>query len=495
MNIKNFLLACFLILFLNTQLKAQHGVCGTSVETQRELLSHRYAPFTSRSNITYAPLRFTIVRNDDGTGGPTISQILDQFTTINADFKATNLQFYLADGPNFNSINNSVVTNDPPASNAFLIGQKSNSAINVYVTKFGRNSGGSGGTVLGYFTPSGDYIVVLDTEISKNSNTVSHEIGHYFSLSHTFLGWENDPYNEAKHGNPVMQNTAGGVTVETVNRSNCSFSADQICDTPPDYNFGFTASSCSFGRIVRDRNGDTIRTQVNNQMSYFNNCASYVFTQAQSNRMNSSLFSPSRFSLRKNYTPVNQPITDNLVINFPRANTTVPSFNNVAFDWENVPNAQYYLFTYTDGRNPVTLVTTSSGLILRDLKPSATYFYTIRPFSEGFTDTRSVTTLFRTGSMSTSVQDLDQKNKLEIFPNPIANKLQGLTIQLRFEASKDVQLQIVDATGRRISNSSHKVQSGNDTINFSTNSLSKGIYFLRIVGDQIDLHKKFVVLD
>lgn len=495
MNRRNYYLLSFILLITNFQLFSQYGECGTTVETQNALLAQRFSPFKSRNAVTYIPLRFSIIRNDDGNGGPTISNILDQMTVLNNDFKGANIQFYFADGPNFNFINNTKATNDPGSSNSLLLSQKNNQAVNVFISKYGRSSNLPGGTILGYYTPNGDYVVVIDSEISKRSNTLSHEIGHYFSLSHTFLGWENDPYDEAKHGNPVTLATIDGQNIETVNKSNCSYSADQICDTPPDYNFGYTASGCVFNRIVKDRNGDTIRTQINNQMSYFNNCSNYIFTQGQNDRMNSSLFSPSRFSINKNYSPNIQPITGNLLINFPKANTTVQSFNNVSFDWDNIPNAQYYLFTYSDGRNTVSLVTTNTELVLKDLKANATYFYTIRPFSEGYTDTKSVTTLFKTGNVMTAVQDLDQKNTLEIYPNPIRNKLQGINISLVSNKSNDIQLQIVDATGRQISNSRHKIQSGNNTINLSTTSLSKGIYFARIIGDQMDLQKKFVVLE
>jgi hypothetical protein len=479
---------------LNYTVIGQVGICGTSVQTQNDLLSERYSPYTNRNAITYVPIRFSVIRSDDGTGGPSISNILDQVSSINRDFSATNIQFYLADGGNFNFINNSLVTNDPPSFNSFLVGQKSNIAVNIYVTKFARNPGTAGGIILGYYTGGGDYIVAIDTEVTKNTAIVSHEIGHYFSLAHTFLGWENDPYDETKHGNPVTVTSVGGVTVETVNKSNCSFAADQICDTPPDYNFGFGANGCTFTKIVRDRNGDTIVTQRNNQMSYFIGCASYVFSKGQTDRMNSNLFSSSRFSLRKNYTPALTPITDNLVVNFPKTNTTVQSFNNVSFDWENVNNAQYYLFTYSDGRTTTSLVTTVSEVVIKDLKPNGTYFYTIRPFSEGFTNTKSTTTLFRTGNIMTSTKDVNQKNSIEIYPNPVSDKLGGVTIQLTLENSNNVQLFVIDATGRQIFNTQHRVQSGNNLINLTTSNLTKGVYFVKIVGNEIDFQRKFVVL-
>ena len=49
------------------------------------------------------------------------------------------------------------------------------------------------GTVQGYYSSQGDYVIVRKEELIKGNNTLSHEIGHFFSLRHTFYGWENVP--------------------------------------------------------------------------------------------------------------------------------------------------------------------------------------------------------------------------------------------------------------------------------------------------------------
>jgi hypothetical protein len=78
-------------------------------------------------------------------------------------------------------------------------------------------------------------------------STLSHEMGHYFGLEHTF---------ETKHG------------AELVNGSNCATTGDLICDTPADPN-GIISLSCQFISMNKDANGQYYTPLVNNIMSYY----------------------------------------------------------------------------------------------------------------------------------------------------------------------------------------------------------------------------------
>lgn len=84
-------------------------------------------------------------------------------------------------------------------------------------------------------------------------NTLAHEMGHYFGLSHTF---------------------AGGT--ELVDGSNCLTAGDKICDTPADpFVDGdplgiYVNSSCTFTGLMKDANGDYYQPDVGNIMSYYN---------------------------------------------------------------------------------------------------------------------------------------------------------------------------------------------------------------------------------
>lgn len=110
----------------------------------------------------------------------------------------------------------------------------------------------------------GSYIFLEKTGLSS----ITHEMGHYFNLLHTFEG-------------------SG---TELVNGSNCETEGDQICDTPADpFVQGdplglYLGDKCRFISEKRDRNGEYYNPDVGNIMSYYG-CGDCGFTWGQLNRM------------------------------------------------------------------------------------------------------------------------------------------------------------------------------------------------------------------
>jgi len=82
--------------------------------------------------------------------------------------------------------------------------------------------------------------------------TLTHELGHFFNLNHTFAGCTN---------------------------SNCNTQGDRVCDTPPSSN---AVGGCPAA-------GSTIQCDENtltmNYMDYTNDACMYMFTQGQATRM------------------------------------------------------------------------------------------------------------------------------------------------------------------------------------------------------------------
>ena len=97
------------------------------------------------------------------------------------------------------------------------------------------------------------------------ASTIAHELGHYFSLQHTF----------ANHG------------TELVNGSNCSTAGDNICDTPADPFIdgvaltNYISPSCVFISEEKDANGDYYDPDVSNIMSYYTPCRCLKFSHDQ----------------------------------------------------------------------------------------------------------------------------------------------------------------------------------------------------------------------
>ena len=90
--------------------------------------------------------------------------------------------------------------------------KKDAKALNVFITENAETSSSTIGTVQGYYSSQGDYVIVRKEELIKGNNTLSHEIGHFFSLRHTFYGWENVPYDKNIHGDTIKFLHAPGIT-------------------------------------------------------------------------------------------------------------------------------------------------------------------------------------------------------------------------------------------------------------------------------------------
>ena len=129
-------------------------------------------------------------------------------------------------------------------------------ALNVFIVRF------AGTGIAGFYAGGqNDFVVMNQNSMGDDDYTLEHELGHFFTLPHTHRGWDQTRpfdappdwtpgYNAAIHGDTVRLTTvsssqSGTVSVELVDGSNCLSAADEICDTPPDYGFGFACSCCS----------------------------------------------------------------------------------------------------------------------------------------------------------------------------------------------------------------------------------------------------------
>jgi hypothetical protein len=162
-----------------------------------------------------------------------------QFDTLNVDTVAGNKKDLLSQYWVANRINmffTYIVQGDPavdPQGFADVGGITSSSPVGVYLTN------------------------------SASPLTYAHELGHYFSLRHTF------------------ENKGG---FELVNKSNCTIAGDSICDTPADPGSGANGS-CIFTSTAKDSNGDYYDPDVTNIMSYYSDACKCGFTWGQFDKM------------------------------------------------------------------------------------------------------------------------------------------------------------------------------------------------------------------
>lgn len=491
------LLALFTV--LSVKAWSQHTLCGMSTADQ----SHMTDQFArageggafqaNRGDKIYIPVKFHLVADNNGKGRVGYNSILNQLNKLNSDYAKHNFVFYLKDNYNFNHINNTAAYNNPRENENLLSGFKDPKAVNVFVVNTIGDSQAGIGIVLGYYSPSNDFVVMMAGETVKLSNTLSHEMGHFFNLRHTFFGWESNPYDENEHGNPCVLTFAPGtnVQVEKMDKSNCNTAADQLCDTPPDYNFGININNCVFGKIIRDRNGDTIVTMKDNQMSYFSECPSYQFTDNQEARMRINFNNNLRAYIRSSYVPVTDSLPASSVIAEPKAGSKSDVYNNVYFEWED-QDATYYLLEIKNSNEYYYYFLTENSYVVKDLLPNKLYVWSVRGFHDGFTGTTSPQTPFRTGNLMTATEDINQSNNIIILPNPVKG---GQNAEIRFIAAEEqmTEISVTDAMGRMIRSYRQKSVAGENSFVLPMADVSSGVYFVTIKGSNGAISKKMII--
>ena len=474
--------------------------CGVSVEDQ--LMSEILHPndfkgdiSSQRNNTIYVPVKFHLTANDDGSGRLDYIHVLNQLCILNKDYAPSNIVFYIYEG--FSLINQTNIYQEAGTNRNAVQAKKDGKAINVFITQNADlDNNSSGGTTLGFYSPQGDYVVIRKQELASLSNTLSHEIGHFFNLRHTFYGWEGVPYNKQTHGERVTFTTVPGgvanVLVELVDGSNCQTAADMICDTPPDYNFGLTSSNCAFNTVVFDKNNDRIFPMKENQMGYFQDCDTFKFTEGQTDRMLINYNSTSRNYLKSTYIPNTTEITDAPILNTPLKAEKLIGYTDVKFDWEDVSGTTTYLIEIKGSNQYYSALTTLSEYTAPELKKNNTYFWTVKPFNDGFGCSPMTTSNFRTGDGTSSTYDISEIKNIAIIPNPVNNSSTAL-ISLFSNESDNAHIEVLSMVGQRLRTFTHSLEAGQNTIPLDTEELSNGVYMLNIIVNGRNSFAKFMV--
>lgn len=453
-------------------------------------------------NWIFIPLQFHIVTLGDGTGGVDETKILDELCTINKNYAPHKMKFYIA--ADFNYVKSTNVYNDPGSSisEAKIKSVKSKTAVNIFLVNDIAEGSGAG-QVLGYFSPILDVLVIRKSQIGINAQTVSHELGHFFSLAHPFYGWEGDPYVEATHGNPVkIQKIKWGNTeflIELVDRSNCNTAADKLCDTPADYNFGLLdpEQDCKLNGPILDYNKDTINTMVNNYMSYFFNCGKYQFTPMQVAAMRADYNHALRAYIRTGVIPDTSYIDPGtFTVIYPENNAVTATFNDVTLDWEDMVGAKKYVVFIYPSTNPSNIkkyFVNESQLNLTDLEKNKRYFWSVKPYNEGNTCAAksSSNISFRTGQFGVGIEEiLNNEEDFSVFPNPSSNE--DIFIYSK-NAHSNSEIVIMNSLGQMMYKTKYDLINGINHINLNKSNFENGFYTLGIKFDNETYIRKILI--
>ena len=504
MNI-NFKLSALVLLCAMTvtdMMAQQRGQCGVTHEMEQQL------PVVSQKDVDLykeahperfaainIPVTFHTVADFDGEGRIKKRPILNALCRMNRDYAPHGIVFYLKDG-GFNEIDNTGLYSNPGNNGNLVVANKDGAAVDIFITE-NADTGSDLGTTLGFYSPGGDYIIIRRQEMVDSSGTMSHEVGHYFSLRHPHSGWD-EPYDIATYGNTVPFTTVPGTgaTIELMDGSNCTTAGDALCDTPPDYLLGFTTQACFSGFGVFDPNGDELITQANLSMGYFNNCPKYVFSPEQIDRVKINIASPDRDFLDNTHVPNETEITGDLQITAPGVQEMIETYNGVEISWEGVQGADNYLVeitNFTDQGDYYEYTTSNESIYVTDLEPNNVYFLNVKPFNDAYTCFPEVGIPFLTGGTATAVEDPSFVSNFVVYPNPSATN-QDVIIDMTSEWSGAATLTITNLAGQVIKNQVKQINTGQQQIVASeSGDLQSGVYFVQLATAQGNVTRKIVI--
>ena len=504
--------ALFVLIFLAfAPVIAQNGapteICGTHDRSAwlDAYQSGKIAPVPKSLELQYVPVHLTLLGDDDGVGYADPLTVLQSFELLNEDFAKINVRFYIDNDIDY--LNSTLYYDHDFNGGRDLLRQYNRqNTVNSYVV------GGAAGAC-GYYTRGsnvndGSDGIVLDIDcINGIDRTWSHEVGHFFSLPHTFYGWESkedianvDAFDKPA---PATLNLGGQtVQVEKVDGSNCETAADRFCDTKPDYlperwrcdEFGYYPDS------LLDPDSTRFAVSASNIMSYAYDGCVEEFSPEQITAMNTNL--AGRAGLGTTDVPDFAPAAaEDVDLLSPTYNETVDYSNVVELVWNAVPNADFYLVQLNrsfdfDGAVTFSFFTSDTSAVIRDiLDPDRRYFWRVRPVNRyDVSGDFSATGQFRNGStaLSTATIDPGLDAAIRVNPNPVAGGAE-LLVQGAELGRGTARLQLFNAAGSEVYRREGLSVTDQLTVSVPTTGLAAGIYFLHFSLEGKMLTRRVVV--
>jgi|AntRauTorckE5430_2_1112549.scaffolds.fasta_scaffold04231_2 hypothetical protein len=438
-------------------------------------------PTEKSLNTLFVPARFIVLGDNDGNGYIDPLKLLNSFALLNSDYAEMNIQFYIH---SIDYVNRTIYWDHASFSTGQTMMIQNNVAgvINNYIVE---NPAGS----CGYYSPGlADAMAMGRNCMGSIDRTWSHEMGHYLSLPHTFVGWEGMDIDDQDFNVPAPT-MVGSRIVELADTTNCLDAADRFCDTGPDYLSN--RWGCNAAGMYRDSllDPDSTRFAVGgyNIMSYaLDNCVG-GFSDEQRTAMQTRMATRGLADDSGIGAVAANGAEMNLLL--PEDNATLIVNDFVELVWNSVPNADYYLVqlnssTNFNGNVLQSIITTDTTFIIEEgLQSRTNYFWKVRPFNKYVIDSDFGEQLFRfrNGRFTTSTIDAALNAAISVVPNPISAGRELLIAGRDLGESGQLTYELIDAAGRVLfSRENLTVGGAGFTERIATDKLTAGIYFLRL---------------
>lgn len=418
-------------------------------------------PINLQKTKQFVPLKVHIVGNSAGIGYYSISNLMLALCEINERFASVGFHFYLAEPVTY--INDDALNRaDFDAIYDVAYKAKVPGMVNVYFHN-------AGSAWCGVYFGDLDIVLVKNSCQMPMATTLAHELGHFFSLPHTFLGWEGG-------------NTPASADIERLDGSNCRSAGDGFCDTKADY--VSQRWSCPLPYTLTDPIGQIFKPDSSLYMNYASDNCHSRFSSEQILAMQNDLQSRriSKTSATTNALLPPQKITPlNLDSNVHT--------KNIVFKWNAVPNAfAYHLQIARFGNwsflNIDRLV--SDTFTQLDLFGNWPFAWRVKAISEGNTCSifGSVDTFYTT-NQHTYISEKTEAIQPKLFPNPIRNN-EALNLTHLGQGT----IHIYHAQGKLLY-TVEATKSGSVSIDMQ--GWEQGVYFIEFVGSNQRFIQRFVI--
>lgn len=458
-------------------------------------------------DVAYVPIKFHLVAKHDGSQRIQERLVLDHLCEINEDFAAADIQFFLA-GNTFNYIDNTSLFDYENEDEAEIVmsHNRDSTALNVFII----NHAGLVNTLLtgGFYdtNPAKDWIVMSDFLVDTTKQHLTHELGHFFSLIHTYHGWSMPQFEDAITS-PYMAPVVHPFTTfetELADGSNCMQAGDMICDTPPDYHI--LTTDCEYDIVILDANGDTVHTDLTNYMSHgLDVCLvdeDFHFSPQQMQIMQADYNSSDRDYLRIEEQPALDDIVGQAQLIAPMDDATTQFYDHVVFEWEALQGATAYLLEVSRGPSFGASLTESyilsdTTIVLHHLGEDNRYYWRVRPYNAYMTcnEYSSVAAVFETSELAlmSSTNTIDELNEFWLYPNPLHAQT-DLNINIDANTAFEASFSLFDAQGRKIKeNQLLNCRVGVNQTQLALSELEAGLYFVQLQTAKGQIVKKVLV--